>query len=176
MRKIILYIATSLNGKIARENGSVDWLETIENPDKSDYGYSDFLDSVDTTIQGFNTYKQVQDWGIEFPYKDKKNFVLSRKQKTEKDEFVEFISSENLELIRDIKNSTGKDIWLIGGSQINTVFLNENLIDEIRLFVMPIIIPDGIELFSLKPVEKQIQLIETKSFSSGVIELRYKIK
>ena len=57
----------------------MDWLESIPNPDKSDYGYSEFYNSIDTTIQGFNTYDQIIKWGIEFPYADKKNYVLTRK-------------------------------------------------------------------------------------------------
>jgi dihydrofolate reductase len=77
MRKIKLYIAMSLNGKITKTDGRVTWLETLPNADKMDYGYADFYESVDTTIQGFNTYKQVLDWGIDFPYADKKNYVIT---------------------------------------------------------------------------------------------------
>ena len=76
MKKLKLYIAISLNGKIAKPDGSVDWLNNIPNPDNSDMGYTDFFESVDTTIQGYKTYKQVIDWGIEFPYKGKKNYVI----------------------------------------------------------------------------------------------------
>lgn len=78
MRKIKLYIATTLNGKIARSDGSVDWLESIPNPEKIDYGYSEFYNSVDTTIQGNNTYKQIISWGINFPYTGKKNYIFTK--------------------------------------------------------------------------------------------------
>ena len=66
LRKIKLYIAISLNGKIADADGNVHWLESIPNPDKSDHGYADFYNSIDTTIQGNNTYNQIINWGIEF--------------------------------------------------------------------------------------------------------------
>lgn len=77
MRKIKLYIAISLNGKIAKADGNVDWLESIPNPEKTDYGYQEFYDTIDTTIQGFSTYDQIMSWGIDFPYKGKKNYVIT---------------------------------------------------------------------------------------------------
>jgi len=80
VRKIKLYIATSLNGKIASSDGNVDWLESIPNPEKTDYGYKAFYDSIDTTIQGYNTYNQILNWDIDFPYKGKKNYVLTKKK------------------------------------------------------------------------------------------------
>ncbi len=75
-----------------------------------------------------------------------------------------------------MKNQEGKDIWLIGGGQINTILLNERLLDEIQVFIMPIIISNGIELFENSPIETALKLIETKSYSSGVVELKYVLK
>lgn len=80
MRKIKLYIASSINGKTAKIDGSVDWLEEIPKPEKADYGYAKFYESIDTTIQGSNTYQQIMNWGIGFPYKGKKNYVITRKK------------------------------------------------------------------------------------------------
>ena len=94
-------------------------------------------------METFNTYKQIIGWGIEFPYPDKKNYVLTRKKGLGNTEFVEFISGDHIEFIRNLKKEKGRDIWLIGGGQINTLLLNEDLIDEIQIFVMPIVIPDG---------------------------------
>ena len=71
MRKIKLYIAISLNGKIAKSDGSVDWLELIPKPKDDDYGYSDFHKNIDTTIQGYSTYNQIMGWKIDFPYEEK---------------------------------------------------------------------------------------------------------
>jgi dihydrofolate reductase len=174
MRKIKLYIAASVNGKIARADGSVDWLDAIPNPDKTDYGYAEFLESVDTTIQGYKTYAQLISWGIEFPYVDKKNYVLTRKQDLANTPFVEFVSKDHAAFIEGLKQQEGKDIWLIGGGQVNTFLFKENLIDEIQIFIMPIIIPDGIEIFEMIAKEKQLKLFDTKSYSSGVIELKYR--
>lgn len=175
MRKIKLYIAVSLNGKIAGKDGLVDWLENIPNPDNDDYGYTKFYESIDTTIQGYKTYKQIIDWGIEFPYIGKKNYVLTRKQNLHNTEHVEFISENHIEFIKQIKQKSGKDIWLIGGGQINTVLLNAGLIDEIQLFIMPVILTDGIEVFEFLPKETLLKLNKTKTYSSGVIEIIYSI-
>jgi len=170
-----LYSAVSLNGKIARSDGNVDWLDSIPNPKESDYGYYTFYEGIDSTIMGFNTYQQVIDWGMEFPYKEKKNYVFTRKKGLEDTEFVEFISEDHIDFVRDFKEKEGKDIWLIGGGQLNTLFLNHGLLDEVQIHVMPIIIPDGIELFELTPIEKAMKLMQQKAYASGVLELKYEL-
>jgi dihydrofolate reductase len=175
MRKIKMYIAMSLNGKIAKSDGSVHWLESMPNPDKIDYGYYDFYKKIDTTIQGNNTYEQVMSWGIDFPYSDKKNYVLTRNKEVKNTEHVEFISENHIDFIKKLKQQKGDDIWLIGGGQVNTMLFNENLIDEILTFVMPIVIPDGVGLFEGIPNETWLKLIETKEYTTGAIELRYHI-
>lgn len=175
MRKIKLYIAVSLNGKIARNDGSVDWLESIPNPDKTDYGYSEFYDSVDTTIQGYSTYAQVLSWGIEFPYKEKKNYVITRRQDLQETEYVEFISNNHIDFVRKLKEMDGNDIWLIGGGQINTMLFNEKLIDELQLYIMPVVIPEGIEIFEILPEETPLSLIDTETFTNGVVKLKYEL-
>lgn len=175
MRKIKLYIAISLNGKIASTDGSVDWLENIPNPEKTDFGYADFFNSVDTTIQGYNTYNQIISWGIDFPYKGKKNYVLTRKQNVENTEFVEFITENHVGFIKSLKEDSGGDIWLIGGSQANTLVINAGLLDQIIVFVIPVILSGGIDLFDAFPKETQLKLLETKTYSSGVVQIKYDI-
>ena len=176
MRKIKAYIAISLNGKIARADGRVDWLDAVPNPDQLDYGYMEFYNSIGTTIQGYTTYAQVIGWEIDFPYADKKNYVLTRKQGLKPSEYVEFISENHIDFIKELKKQDGKDIWLIGGGQVNTMLLNENLIDELIVHIMPIILPDGIELFELIPKETALKLVESKSFPTGVVGLKYLIE
>ncbi len=173
MKKIKLYIATSLNGKIAKADGSVHWLEEIPNPDKLDYGYAAFNETIDTTIQGYKTYAQIIGWDIPFPYTATKNYVLTRKKESAATKHVEFITENPISFIKNLKTGTGKDIWLIGGGQINTLLLNAGLIDEIYIFVMPIVLSDDIELFELLPEETALQLTDTKTYDTGVVELRY---
>lgn len=176
MRKIRLYIATSLNGKIARPDGSVDWLEAIPNPDKTDYGYEAFYREIDTTIQGYKTYQQLLSWGIPFPYPDKKNYVVTRKKDMVNTEDVVFIREEPVSFIRELKQQEGKDIWLIGGGEINTLLLNAGLIDELELFVMPIILPEGIGLFGGISKETGLRLLESQSFASGAVRMTYQVQ
>ena len=108
MRKIKLYIASSLNGKIARANGDVEWLNSIPNADKNDFGYSEFYQSIDATIQGYTTYKQILSMGIDFPYADKKNYVLTSRQTLDNTKYVEFVKTNQLEFIETLKKKMAK--------------------------------------------------------------------
>lgn len=175
MRKIKLYIAMSLNGKIAEKDGSVDWLYVKDNDDNPDHGYQKFYDSIDTTIQGSSTYKQVESWGIEFPYPNKKNYVITRDKSLENNENVTFVNTNHIEFINDLKQEEGKDIWLIGGGLVNTMLLNEGLIDELQIFVMPIILQDGIDLFQNLPNRTDLKKIKTINHDSGAVEINYQI-
>jgi len=176
MKKLKFYIAISLNGKIARTNGDVDWLEAIPNPNKLDYGYLNFYDTIDTTIQGNETYEKVLSFGVPFPYSGKKNYVFTRQQDKLDNEEVTYVKSNHLDFVRKLKQEKGKDIWLIGGGQIATLLFNENLIDDLHLHIMPIIIPDGIDFFAAHPVEKKLHLQSSKNYPTGVVELIYKLQ
>jgi dihydrofolate reductase len=174
-RKLNLYIATSLNSRISTADGSVAWLETIPHPKDEDYGYQEFYKTVDTTIMGYSTYAQLKGWDIPWPYKDKKNYVITRKKDLPLDDEVEFISSNHAQRVNELKNEAGKDIWVVGGGQINTMMLNAGLIDQIYIHIMPIILNGGIELFEAIPDLQNLELISSKPYSSGVMELRYKV-
>lgn len=173
MKKIILYIASSINGYIAKPDGSVDWLEHIPNPDNNDYGFNALKESIDTTIQGNSSYKQILKWGIEFPYKNTTNYVITHNKNLTDNENVKFISEKHVEFIRNLKLQNGKDIWLIGGGQVNTFLLNANLIDEIHQFIMPIALDNGIRIFESLSDEKSFKIVSTETYSSGVIRVTY---
>lgn len=173
MRQLILYIATSLDGKIARSDGSVDWLAQLPNPTHDDYGYADFYARVDTTLQGYTTYRQTLDFEGDFPYPDTTNYVFTRQADKEDTEHVRFIANDIVSFVRQLKEKVGQDIWLIGGGQINTVLLDANLIDTMQIFVMPIVLGSGIPLFAPTAKEAQLTLTETKCYDSGVVELVY---
>ena len=175
MRKLKLYIAISLDGKIAKPNGDVKWLEEIPNPDHSDYGYADFYQSIDTTVMGFNTYHEIIHFGTDFPYPDKINYVFTRKTDKSDTKFVHFITGDIASFIKDLKKKEGKDIWLVGGAQMSTLLLNHQLIDELYIFVMPVVIGEGIPLWDGKVIEKQLKLADFQNFASGVVMLKYEI-
>ena len=173
MRKIILYIATSLDGKIADKDGGVGWLDEIPNPEKSNYGYSEFYNSIDTTIMGNSTYQQVLGFGVEFPYKGKKNYAITRNPSLTKDQNVEFISQNVVEFISNLKQKSGKDIWCVGGAGLNTLLLDHGLIDELRIFIMPIVLGEGIPLTRQLKNKAKFNLEKSINHSSGVLELQY---
>jgi dihydrofolate reductase len=173
MRKIILYIAQSADGKIARPDGSVDWLDAIPNPEKTDYGYTSFYKSVDTTIMGHSTYQKILDFDIPFPYSDKKNFVLTRKKPPEDQPFVIFKKGDE-NFFHTLKSEPGKNIWLVGGAKVNTWFLQHGLIDEMYIYIMPVLIGEGIPLF--EGMDESVPLISesSKGYKNGVVFLKYR--
>ncbi|WP_013320380.1 dihydrofolate reductase family protein [Gloeothece verrucosa] len=170
MKKGILFIATSLDGYIARKNGEIDWLFTDQ-----DYGYEEFYQSIDITLIGYKTYQQLLTFE-EFPYPDKINYVFSRHHKNQDHNLVTFISTDPVEFVKQLKQASGKNLWLVGGGQMNTLFLNANLLDEIIISIHPVILGEGIPLFAGNPQEKKLQLIKHQSFESGLIQITYKIK
>ncbi|WP_420388198.1 dihydrofolate reductase family protein [Roseivirga sp.] len=175
MRKLITYIAISLDGKIADRDGGVEWLESLPHPKDEDYGYATFIQSIDTTIMGNTTYQQVLGFDVPFPYQEQTNYVLTRNTDLKDDENVLFISKDHAARIEELKKEEGKDIWLIGGGQINTLCLQAGLIDEMIVHVMPYVMGAGIPLFSNEQLMQQIRLTDSKVYSSGVMELRYEV-
>ncbi len=176
MRKIILYIATSLDNFIARPDGSIDWLDQATMSENQDYGYHKFYNSIDTTIMGANTYRQVCSFDVPFPYADKKNIVISTQQNhPNAHSSVEFLSTDLNTYIRQLKNSPGKHIWLIGGSQINTYLLRQKLLDELIITRIPVYIGNGIPLFQPNNGEYHTVLNKVKDFGDNVVQLRYSL-
>jgi len=173
MRKIILYSAISLDFKIARLDGGIDWLETPETIPGEDYGYKGFNESIDTTLMGNNTYRQILGFDVPFPYPDKTNYVFSKSGSNKNTEFVELISGEIIHFTRQLKNQTGKDIWLIGGGQINTLLLSHQLIDQMILTIIPATIGDGIPLFHPSAGDTHFTLEDSKTYKNGIIQLIY---
>lgn len=176
MRKIKLYIATSLDNYIARPNGEIDWLETFPTPEGEDFGYAAFMETVTTTLMGNKTYQQVLGFDMPFPYADKENFVFTRQKGLEPTEHVQFVSENIISFIQSLKEKPGKNIWLIGGGQLNTVLLNHDLIDEMILTVLPIVLGEGIPLFGGKPEEQIFNLLNHQVFDNGFVQLTYQRK
>ena len=177
MRKITLYIAASLDGYIARTDGSIDWLENESYIIKGeDFGYKKFMRTVDTTLMGNNTYKVVMGLNMPFPYSDKTNFVFSRSVAAKKDNnAVQFIQKHITSFVNDLKQQEGKTIWLIGGGQINTLLWNAGLIDEVIITYIPVVLGEGIPLFAKVPEEKKVNLVESKIYANGFVQVKYNV-
>ena len=172
MRQVVLYIAASLDSYIARPDGSVDWLSSPEFliPDE-DYGYNEFYSTIDTTLMGNSTFQFIMDQDVPFPYPDKTNYVFSRSAKNRDTEFVRFISEDPAIFVKRLKQEKGEDIWLVGVGQINSILLNNDLIDKIILTMIPLTLGEGIPLFHGKYKEVNFNLEASKSYQSGIIQL-----
>ena len=165
MTKIMVYIASSLDGFIAREDGSIDWL-----PEPSESGYDTFYRSIDTVIMGRTTYEQVLTFG-EYQYKDKKSFVFSKTRKN---------NDDNVKFISDVENfvkkgfpGAGENIWLVGGAKLIASFLKQGVIDEIIITKIPVILGKGIPLFQNLEDETKLELIKTEKYGQ-LVDLHYK--
>lgn len=171
-RKVILYIATSLDGYIAKPNDDLGFLSIVEQ-EGEDYGYFKFVESVDTVIMGRKTYDWVMTQVPEFPHADKQAFIITRT--TRPSIGNTHFYTENLEtLIRQLKSGEGKDIFVDGGAEIVNELLKANLIDEFIISVIPILVGAGTKLFQDNRPELPLELISSQSFAKGLVQLRYK--
>ncbi|MCK8060337.1 MULTISPECIES: dihydrofolate reductase family protein [unclassified Fusibacter] len=172
-RKLILFIATSLDGYIATEKDSLEWLFKIEG--EGDNGYSEFYNTVDTILMGRRTYDWIMDMEKgNFPYKNKKCYVFS-KSTCEKNEHVEFINSDIVEFTNRIKESEGQNIWIVGGGNLLQFFIKERLVDEFIITIAPTIIGRGIPLFKEFDFETELKLKGMRQFNQFA-ELHYELK
>lgn len=174
MNKVILYIATTIDGKIARNDGSLDWLFNIPNPNQSDYGYQAFYDTIGVTFMGRRTYEEILGFGVEWPYQGIESYVISQQQDfsvSTPDTFL--LTNDIVEFVNQKKLECDKDIWLIGGGELITFFLNHQLIDQMQLTIAPTIIGDGISLFPNQPMETLWSLSATVPYPSGIVTLIY---
>ncbi|MDF2606825.1 MAG: hypothetical protein K0S34_1020 [Bacillales bacterium] len=170
-RKVVLYIAQSLDGYIARENNDISWLSIVER-DNEDYGYDTFIKTVDTVFMGRKTYEKVLGFGIEFPHKGRKCYVLSKTLKGN-DDNVQFFSGNISELITKFRAEKGQDIFIDGGAEVIKEFRDKDLIDEYVISIIPILLGKGIRLFKETDTENNLKLVESKSFDSGLVQLKY---
>src|SRR5690349_16564708 len=147
-RKCCLYIAISLDGFIARKNEDVGWLPTDGGPIDKDFGYAKFYKSVGAVILGRKTYEQIFTFGIDYPYANVPNFILTRRKNVRRVPRATFYKGDVAKLVRSIKVPKGKKIYLVGGGDVIAQFMNKRLVDEIDIAVIPILIGNGIPLFS----------------------------
>ena len=168
MRKLKLYIATSLDGYIAGPNGELDWLEA---GGSLDYGYRDFYASIDTTLMGNATYPVTLTVDT-FPYSEKANYVFTRSTPPPDSLHVRFVSGDIAAFVRALKEGPGKDIWLVGGGQINTIMLNAGLIDELILTVFPLALGHGIPLFAPGATRSGFRTVGCETYTTGLIQWR----
>ena len=174
-RKIHLFIACTLDGYIARENGSIDWLLEMPNPGNTDHGYNSFIEGIGCLIMGRRTYEDVLGSGIAWPYGEQKTWVVTGNTGYRVSTPATFILNEiTAKSIVRIREQSDKDTWLAGGGGLISRFLSLDLVDEMVISVIPLILGKGIPLFPDRPKETKLILTRTESFDTGVVNLCYK--
>lgn len=169
MRKIILGLAVSLDGFIEGPNGEYDWCFTDQ-----DYGLTDFFKRIDTIFMGRKSYELAQQTAEDNPWKGMKTYLFTNTLKSINNENVEIISGNIKNQINIIRKQPGKDIWLFGGAALLTSFVNNNWVDEYWLSVHPIILGSGKPLFQNIVERKNLALVNSKVYETGLVSLKYR--
>lgn len=172
-RRLILYIAMSLDGFIAKKDDNIDFLSIVETPNE-DFGYSDLLQNIDTVIWGRKTFDKVLSFGNGVPHRDKKVYVISNTRHGNVDhaEYADNI----IDLITSLKQQNGKDIYCDGGAEIVYELLKHRLFDRIIISIIPHLIGEGIRLFKDNPNEQELKFLKSISYPSGLVQLWYDVK
>lgn len=175
-KKIIVSVAMSTDGFIARPDGDVAWLEDPQL--KGDYGMGEFFKTIDTILWGRKTYDKVIEMGMksaDFGPKVK-HYLFSRRPRKSLLPGFEWTREAVKTFAQRLRAQPGKDIWMMGGGGIIASFLDEGEIDEFRLHVVPILIGEGIPLIQPRHRSIPLKLLSSKAFPDGVVELNYRVK
>lgn len=174
--KASVYIATSLDGFIARENGEIDWLGGGGAEAGEDYGYQKFIDSVDVLVMGRNTYEKVLTFDA-WPFGDKQVVVLSSRSLDIPEQIarsVEIMSCSPGELVKRLAQRGVQHLYVDGGKTIQG-FLEAGLIQRLIITTIPVLIGKGIPLFGPLAQDIKLRHIETRQFSTGLVQSEYEI-
>jgi dihydrofolate reductase len=176
MRTLSLFIATSLDGYIAKPDDDLSFLKIVEK-EGEDYGYAEFTSTIDTIILGRKTY----DWVLgkigasHYDNGERNVYVITRTERPGVGK-TKFYTGEITELVRQLKSENGKNIYCDGGAEIVNELLKNDLIDEFIITVIPVLVGDGTRLFKDGRPEQQLTLVNTKTFDTGLTQLHYKRK
>jgi len=171
---VTLRQATSAEGFIARRDGSVDWLDRPR--PKGNYGMAEFYRSIDTCVLGRKTYDLSVSFGMTEGYAGKKNYVFSRTLSTAASPKVTIVSEGVPVFAERLRSEKGKDIWLVGGAELVTAFLDSGQVDEFIIHVIPKMIGEGIPLVAPRHRDLPLKLLTTKRFPDGVVKLHYVVR
>ena len=173
-RKVIVHIATSADGYIARSDGDLEWLTSRPAP-KGFYGMNAFMKSIDTKVLGRKTYEMSLRLGATFDAKNR-TVVFSHHPPDSSPPGVEFVSDAVGPFVSRLRAQPGKDIWLMGGGEIIASFLDDQAIDEFVISVAPVFIGDGIPLIARRHRQVPLELLATERFDDGLVQSRYRVQ
>jgi dihydrofolate reductase len=169
MRSIVLGLGISIDGHIARLDGSVDFLFMPK-----DYSMALFFATIDAALMGRKTYEIGLKMGGSFDGGKIEYYVFSRSLPPGKRDGVIFVNEPPAEVVAQLRERRGKNIWLMGGGELALYFLKADLVDELYLGIVPVLIGEGIPLFRSGFPQRDFTLVENKTFSKGLISLKYK--
>jgi dihydrofolate reductase len=181
--RVTIHMAASLDGLIARTDGSVDWLETSDEfagGESLDPGFVEaFLRTIDCYVMGSRTYEtalRFEAKGLGWPYGDTPTFVLTHREVPRTRETVEFYSGDLAQLVNGRLRPRFRAIWFVGGGVVSGECLRLGLADELRYSILPVLIGDGIRFFDKLDRDVALHLAEAKAYKSGMVELRYEVR
>lgn len=176
MRKVILFIAMSLDGYIAGADGNVDWLGGQDSSTEIMGSYDEFIKDIDTVVMGWNTYHQItrELSPDEWMYKELTSYIVTHREQSFSDG-IRFVDQDPCDLIKMLKQKPGKDIWVCGGANIIQQLLQEDLIEQFYISVIPTLLGRGIRLFEPFDREIPLSLIKTKTYH-GITDLVYEYR
>ncbi|AZB28570.1 dihydrofolate reductase family protein [Chryseobacterium balustinum] len=176
MRKVSLFIATSLDGYIAKPNDDLSFLKIVEK-EGEDYGYTEFTETIDTLIIGRKTYDYVlKELGPSRYDNGKRDvYVITRTEKPNVGRTT-FYTGNLTDLIKQLQSKNGKNIYCDGGSEIINELLKNDLVDEFIISVVPVLLGNGTRLFKHGRPEQELQFVSAKTYDTGLIQLYYKRK
>ena len=173
-RNVIVHIATSADGYIARPDGDLEWLTSRPAP-KGFYGMSAFTRTIDTMLLGRKTYEVSLRMGAKFDSKSR-TIVFSRQTPPgDVPSGVEFVNDAIGPFVSRLREQPGKDIWLMGGGELIASFLDEQVIDEFVISVVPVFIGDGIPLIARRHRHVPLDLHSVEQFEDGLVQLHYRV-
>ena len=172
MRKIIVHIASSADGFIARPDGDVKWLDRPQTA--GDYGMAAFYKTIDTVVMGRKTHDIAVKLG-QPSYPGKKNFVFSRTKRASGVPNVEMVNADPGEFARRLRRTKGKNIWLVGGAELNAALLDAGQVDEFVIHIVPFVIGEGIPLIHPRQRNVPLELLSSERFPDGVIGVHYRV-
>lgn len=176
MRKLSLFIATSLDGYIAKPNDDLSFLSIVEK-EGEDYGYAKFTNTIDTILIGRKTYDYVVKaiGANHYDNGQRDIYVFTRTERPPTGRTI-FYNGPVAELVNRLKKEPGKNIYCDGGAELIHELLKEDLIDEMIISIIPILLGSGTRLFKDGRPEQSIELLSTQSFDTGLTQLHYKRK
>jgi dihydrofolate reductase len=170
MPKVRFFCAVSMDGFLAAADGSVAFLDAFE----GDYGYNDFIGAVGAVVMGRKTYEVTRANG-QWPYAGKRAYVLSRSRlNTEYGHAMLVPDGQTLLTRLELLDEADGDVWVVGGGEVHSLFLDAGAVDQIDLFVMPVALGDGIPLFAGGATHIKLQLMDNEVYADGVVRLTYR--